>query len=226
MLEEIIPAFSPHKRRVKVLTAESRITETLPETGSKISFIPFINYLKEKQSVADDLRSQFYNYLVRRFEEEPALLQPVKDVNVLKDHAELLQLLSTVLFPLISEPEKNSFTLAAPYQFSVFHYSDPFRKLFIDENEEHLLMPADMPEEELKQIHCTMIYDHVLEKFYGIKLNNPAEMIFPVCNAETGLKRYYKMRYDRRFIDIKLKGELPSIKDCAVCLNTFRILDL
>jgi hypothetical protein len=226
MLEEIIPALRPHQRRVKVLTAEPKFAEGLPEIDSKISFIPFINYLKETQSVAGDLRSEFYNYLVRRFEEKPALLQPVKDINVLKDHGELLQLLSTVLFPLVSEPEKNSFTLAAPYQFSVFHYSDPFRKLFIDENEEHLLMPTDIPEEELKQIHCTMIYDHVLEKFYGIKLNDPAEMIFPVCDAETGLKRYYKMRYDKRFIDIKLKGKLPPIKDCGVCLNTFRILDL
>ena len=71
-----------------------------------------------------------------------------------------------------------------------------------------------------------MIYDHVLEKFYGIKLNNPVEMTIPVCNAETGLKQYYKMRYDRRFIDIKPKGALPPLKDCAVCLNTFRILDL
>jgi len=226
MLEEIIPALQPHKGRVKALNAEPQIVESLPEIDSKISFVPFINYLKKKKSVVTDLRSEFYNYLVRRFEEEPALLQPVKDIRVLNDHEDLLQLLTTVLFPLISEHEKNSFTLSAPYQFSVFHYSDPFRKLFIDENEEHLLMPADIAEEELKQIHCNMIYDHVLEKFYGVKLNNAAEMIFPVCDAETGLKRYYKMRYDRRFIDIKLKGELPPIKDCGVCLNTFRILDL
>src|SRR5207302_5150463 len=39
-------------------------------------------------------------------------------------------------------------------------------------------------------------------------------------------KRYYRMRYDRRFIDVKVKGELPPIQECAVCLNTFRILDL
>jgi len=225
MLEEIIPALRS-QTRTKVPTAEVKIAEKLPEIDSKISFVPFINYLKENQTVATDLHSGIYKYLIRSFEEEPALLQALQDIHFLKDHGELLRLLTTVLFPLIGEPEKNNFTLAVPYQFSVFQYSDIFRKLFIDENEEHLLMPADIPEEELKQIHCTMIYDHVLEKFYGIKLNNPAEMIFPVCDAETGLKRYYKMRYDRRFIDIKLKGTLPPLKDCAVCLNTFRILDL
>src|SRR6185436_1022480 len=35
-----------------------------------------------------------------------------------------------------------------------------------------------------------------------------------------------RIRYDRRFIDVDLKGELPPIQDCAVCLNTFRIMDL
>ncbi|HEY6978971.1 MAG TPA: hypothetical protein VH396_21900 [Chitinophagaceae bacterium] len=223
MLEEIIPALQSQKG-TKVLSAKPKITERLPEIDSKISFVPFINYLKEKQAVTTDIHSDIYKYLIRRFEEEPALLQPIEEIDLLKDQGELLKLLTTVLFPLISEPQKNNFTLAVPYQFSVFQYSDPFHKLFIDE--EHLLMPADIPEGELKEIHCAMIYDHVLEKFYGVKLNDPAEMIFPVCNADTGLKQYYKMRYDRRFIDIKLKGALPPLKDCAVCLNTFRILDL
>jgi hypothetical protein len=49
---------------------------------------------------------------------------------------------------------------------------------------------------------------------------------YPVTDANTGMKRYYRIRYDRRFIDIDLKAELPPIQDCAVCLNTFRILDL
>ena len=50
--------------------------------------------------------------------------------------------------------------------------------------------------------------------------------MYPVLDAATGMKRYYKLRYDRRFIDLHLKGALPAIQNCAVCLNTFRILDL
>ena len=133
MLEEIIPAL-PSQTRTKVLSAKPKIAERLPEIDSKISFVPFINYLKENQTVSTDLHSGIYKYLIRSFEEEPALLEPMEDIDLLKDQGELLKLLTTVLFPLISEPEKNNFTLAAPYQFSVFQYSDPFCKLFIDEN--------------------------------------------------------------------------------------------
>ena len=71
-----------------------------------------------------------------------------------------------------------------------------------------------------------MIYDHVLAKYYGIKLNECPELVIPVTDPDTGMKRYYRMRYDRRFIDLTAKGKLPLIQDCAVCLNTFRILDL
>lgn len=87
-------------------------------------------------------------------------------------------------------------------------------------------MPGEISETYLKEVQCSMIYDHILEKYYGINLNDSPELIYPVKDAQTGMKRYYRMRYDRRFINVKIKGELPLIKDCAVCLNTFRILDL
>jgi hypothetical protein len=126
----------------------------------------------------------------------------------------------------VSEQEKNMFTMATPYRFDVFNYSTPFRNLFIDENEEHFLLPVNVSNDFIKQAWCSLIYEHILEKFYHIKLNNTSDLIYTVADAATGMKRYYKLRYDRRFIDINLKGELPLIQDCAVCLNTFRIMDL
>lgn len=116
--------------------------------------------------------------------------------------------------------------MSVPYEFSIFNYSTPFRKLFIDEGEEHFLLPEDATEETLKQAQCSLMYEHILEKFYNIKLNEAPFLIYPIEDKTTGMKRYYKLRYDRRFIDIIAKGELPQIKDCAVCLNTLRILDL
>jgi hypothetical protein len=137
-----------------------------------------------------------------------------------------MELLTTSLFPVISDQQKNCFALAAPYEFSVFYYSEQFKKLFFDSDEQHLLLPDGIPSEELKAIQCAMIYDHVLEKFYNVKLNENPELIYPVSDPQTGMMRYYKIRYDRRFIDLHLKGELPPIQDCGVCMNTFRILDL
>ena len=192
---------------------------------SQVSFLPFINYLKNKSAGNSDTRSRFYNYLVEKFESEPALLKPVIDSNLLSKHSDLLELLGTSLFPVVTDPEKNIYTFAVPYQFSIFSDSSPFRKLFVDEHD-HFVLPENATMEDLREIHSSLIYDHVLEKFYGVKLSANTDMVYPVIDKATGMKRYYKLRYDRRFIDLHLKGELPPIQNCAVCLNTFRILDL
>ncbi len=223
MIEEIISTTTPHAN-LKILSADKEITDKLPFLDSNISFLPFIHFVKDKLETTKGIRADFYQYLIKKFESEPVLLQQVIGSQDLFDNEGLLELLSTVIFPVVSE--KNNFTLAAPYQFNIFSYSDSFRKLFVDKEGEKLVLPYEISEAYLKQVHCSMIYDHILEKYYGIKLNDTPELIYPVIDEQTGMKRFYRMRYDRRFINLKLKGELPPIKDCAVCLNTFRIMDL
>jgi GAF domain-containing protein len=226
MLEDITLSATQSFQKVKVLAVTSEHAVERLSVDSRISFLPFINYLKDKISDSTATRSRFYNYLIEKFEAEPALLEPVMDSALLDENRNLLELLSTTLFPVVSDAEKNIFTLAVPYQFSIFNYSDTFRKLFIDADEENFLLLQKSAAEQLKQVQCSLIYEHVLDKFYGIKLNDKPELVFPVLNAKTGMMQYYKFSYDRRFIDIQLKGQLPQIQDCAVCLNTFRIMDL
>ena len=224
MLEEIISVSKP--RASKMVTADPEVLKTLPGIDSKISFCSFVNYLQDNRSAVTDTKERFYNYLIEKFGEQTSLLNNEENLVSSADNDALLEMLSTSLFPAVADHDKISFALAAPYQFRVFYYSDCFVKLFFDERKEHLLLPAGMSAEDLKNLECAMIYEHVLEKFYGIKLNDSPELVYPVIDPNTGMKRYYRIRYDRRFIDVHLKGKLPPIQDCAVCLNTFRIMDL
>ena len=224
MLEDL--ARSPQlQKKVKLLKATPGIADDIISLDSRISFRPFVNYLKDRLTGTSDTRSRFSNYLIEKFEAEPALLQ-CADVELLNKNYGLLELLGSSLFPIVSEQEKNAFALALPYHFTIFNYSAPFRALFIDQNEEHFLLPADVSPDYVKRAQCNLIYDHIVEKFYGIKLNNNTDLVYPVADRTTGMKKYYKLRYDRRFIDIRLLGNLPRIQDCAVCLNTFRIMDM
>ena len=224
MLEEIAPSIRPLKE-VKVITSAHCLEDEELPIDSKISFLPFIDYLREKSSDTSDIRTGFYRYLIQKFESEPALLQSFVDTNILNDNQDLLDLLTTSLFPLVSDKER-IFTLALPYHYTIFGYSDSFGKLFVNEKENKFLVTTAESCEELKKLQCSLFYEHVLEKFYNIRLNENTQLVVPATDAETGMKRYYKLRYDRRFVDITLKGELPDIHNCAVCLNTFRIMEL
>jgi hypothetical protein len=225
MLQELLSAALP-LQRPKLLAPLPALTAELPVIDSKISFLPFVDYLKEKLSTVSQSNSKFFNQLTEHFEKKPALLQPIDDFAVLEEETELLELLCSSLFPVVSEHQKNSFALTVPFQFQLFYNSDCFGKFFLDYEQEHLLLPENITGNQLVNIQCTMIYSHVLEKYYGIKLNDDPELVYPISDPGTVFKRYYRIRFDRRFIKVHLKGELPPIQECAVCLNTFRILDL
>jgi len=224
MLDDIAPSLNS-SRKSKIFSPEPDVCEKLLLVDSKVSFSPFVNYLKEKRESVSETREKVYSYLIKKFESEPSLLYP-EDLDVIHEHSDLMELLTTSLFPMVANDHKHIFALAAPYQFSVFYYSDYFSEIFFDEEEKHLLLPDGVPIDELKAIQSASIYDHVLQKFYGMKLNENRELVYPFTDHNTGMIRYYKIRYDSRFVDLKLKGALPLLKDCAVCMNTFRILDL
>ncbi|HZI53501.1 MAG TPA: hypothetical protein VFD56_07360, partial [Chitinophagaceae bacterium] len=126
MLEEIAPSIRPLKE-VKVITSAHCLEDEELPIDSKISFLPFIDYLKEKSSATSDIRTGFYRYLIQKFESEPKLMQPLENTSVLNDNEDLLELLTTSLFPLVSDSER-IFSLAMPYHYTIFNYSDSFGK--------------------------------------------------------------------------------------------------
>ncbi len=114
MIEEIIPVAKAHKA-LKMLSPETRMTNKLPLFNSHISFLPFVNFLKEKLATTSGTRADFYRYLIRKFGEQPSLLQLVEDVHQLDDHEELLEFLATAIFPVVSDENEINFTLSARY---------------------------------------------------------------------------------------------------------------
>ena len=160
MFEDIAPAVEPAKKIKIHRAAQDKMEPGFP-FDSQISFLPFINFLRNSSTRDSETRTRFYNYLVEKFEQEPALLTPLKDENVLSEHSGLMEMLGTSLFPVVTESEKNIFTLTVPYQFSVFNDSPAFRKLFVDDKG-NFLMPENATDEYLKQVHSSLIYEHAL----------------------------------------------------------------
>lgn len=62
---------------MKVLTAHPGVFNDDKVIESNISFVPFLNYLKEKVKNAEEVRSSFYNLIIDKFESNPEVLQPI-----------------------------------------------------------------------------------------------------------------------------------------------------
>ncbi len=76
------------------------------------SFGPFIRFLKAKQDKSKDIREKFYRYLIKKFEQHPELLVPFKNVEIVEEHEELVQLLRMSVIPLSANAEDIPMALA------------------------------------------------------------------------------------------------------------------
>ena len=165
MLEEIAPSIRPLKE-VKVIASAKCLKEEEMPIDSKISFLPFVDYLRQKTGNTSDIRTGFYKYLLQKFEAEPALLKPLEDTNVLNDNEDLLELLTTSLFPLVSDRER-IFTLALPYHYTIFNYSKSFGDLFVNAEEDRFLLAESETSEALKKLQALAQGAELARKRYG-----------------------------------------------------------
>ncbi|HYK56176.1 MAG TPA: hypothetical protein VEV15_06825, partial [Flavisolibacter sp.] len=110
MLDELIPALKPLKRS-KMLTAEPAKLQSLPVINNTISFRPFVEYLRSKRTAVSETRERLYKYIINRFEGQPSLLKPIGNLDLIDEHADLMELLTTSLFPVIGNQHKTSFAI-------------------------------------------------------------------------------------------------------------------
>ena len=98
----------------------------MPETV--LTFRPFIDYLRKRKNETTCHKSRFFSFVVEQFEKHPELLQPV-DINKVNEHAELMQLVYTMLSPIVEDEEQHRWALCLPLKPVVFYSTNAFLKL-------------------------------------------------------------------------------------------------
>ena len=88
MLDEM-PVVKPSKSP-KILAASPLILEAMPFLNSQISFKPFVDYLKDMRASVSETKERLYSYLIKKFESEPSLLQPISDIGVIDENSDLM----------------------------------------------------------------------------------------------------------------------------------------
>lgn len=207
-----------------VTTQQKEYTQIARISG-QISFRHFYNFLKKKAESADDIKAKFYRFILKKFAARPDLLEPFDDIERLNDAGELMQLVQSVLFPLANDDEKEMFALGIPFNLHIFHYSAAFKKTFFNK-EGYLYVPKNLSMEQVQKDTTTSLLMFIMEKFYHRSITDKVEFIYPIENEETGVLKHYRITIDKRFIDIKFKGEqLPEIPKDSICSRTHRILN-
>jgi len=181
----------------------------LCQVDTCLSFNPFVEHLKERIKTEKTLKSEFYRYVLNKFEHDTCIDLDMHPEDAEK-YREMLELIYSILTPPILNEQEFFWALSTPVPEKIFFSTDAFYD-FHSSNQSSL-HAVNMSQGDLfSQRQKRFIYNLILERLYGFTAVSKNEMLFTNADPETGLSRYYNIQTNTQFVNIKLIGDLPEI---------------
>lgn len=191
---------------------------------SFVSFKKFAEFLEEKVNTDKTMRVGFFRFVLGKIRAYPELIEGVS-VTEIKKYTEVLELVSSVVFPLIEDENEMMFGLTNGISPQAFYASNAFQRLLESRPEDN--GESWLGRENAMEMHQQTQYDLVLQKVYGMELPQKKEVLRSFFNARTGLYQYYRLNIDSRFVEVKSKTSIAAenfgneIAACFDCCNSY-----
>lgn len=173
-----------------------------------LSFRPLIAYLKGRLQTEQTLKAEFYRFLLDKIEREEALKNDIK-VEDLAKYKDTLELIFTILTPLMANEKDLYWAMSTPVPESIFFSTDGFFDFFSLHEEEK--RQNGYVEESKEKKQRQFIYKMILQRFYNYTSISGHEILYAYKNPTTHLTTYYNISPDTQFVDIHFEGELPEL---------------
>ncbi|PWS30154.1 GAF domain-containing protein [Pedobacter paludis] len=177
------------------------------QVESNLSFRPLVEYLKTRLKTEQSVKSEFYRFLLEKIQKNEALLGNIK-AEELSKYKDTLELIFTILTPLMANEDDLFWALSTPIPDQIFFSTNAFYKFFKDHDPKNKVTKDNDPVEK-KQLK--FIYNLILGRFYNFSSVLKNEIIYAHIDPETKLTSYYNIQNDTKFIEILHKGDLPEI---------------
>ena len=174
---------------------------------SSLSLRPLVEYLKGRLKTEKSVKSEFYRFLLEKIEKDKALLSSISATDLV-EYKDTLELIFTILTPLMDNEDDFFWALSTPIPDEIFFSTNAFYKFFEGHDPKNKVS-KDSETVEKKQVK--FVYNIILDRFYNFSSVLKNEIIYAHINQETKLTQYYNIQTDTKFVDITYKGELPEL---------------
>ncbi|HUM98432.1 MAG TPA: hypothetical protein PK275_11295 [Chitinophagaceae bacterium] len=192
--------------------------------NSRLSFKPLLDALRHNINSNKTGLHKLYNQVIASFDEHPELLGPIDDLSILAPYEELIQELLSAVFPPTTANQMYGVSL--PFNNAVIFSSPIFKRILVDPVKNELKINAGDSAEELKREGVRFAYNLLLKKIMNFSMPENSRFVIPFTNQETGQTRYYELRLDGRFIDIKPSGEMPELPSTILNPQTGSLMSI
>lgn len=179
------------------------------QVAATLSFRPLITYLKARLKTEQTLKAEFYRFLLEKIEREETLKNDIVVEDLVK-HKDTLELIYTILTPLMANEKDLVWALSTPVPDKIFFSTDAFFEVLSLHNEQNELNETENLESKERQ-QLQFIYRMILNRFYNYTSIQKNDILYAYTNPETQLTQYYNINADTQFIDITFDGELPEL---------------
>ncbi len=176
---------------------------------SVFSLKPLMDYLQSQATDSCTVGTCKRDGLEGILERVPELGGPIKDLSVLKRHAEAVQQLMDFVFP-VAFWDSEAVACMIPFHMTPVFVSPQFRRFFLNKDNSYRGR-RNLDEASFNRGRVIRAYLFILKKFYGIEQDFDYPVINIISDPETGLDRHFKMQVDFRFVDVEALNNPKSL---------------
>lgn len=178
------------------------------QVNSTLSFRPLIAHLRGRLKTERTMKAEFYRFLLEKIDKEEALNDDV-DVDNLAKYKDTLELIFTILTPLMANEKDLYWAMSTPIPDSIFFSTDGFYEFFSLNRKEKKKRGHIEESKERQQLQ--FIYGMILKRFYNYTTIAGNEILYAYTNPKTQLTVYYNITPDTQFVEIEVEGDLPEL---------------
>lgn len=182
------------------------------DLDAALSFRPFLDFVRKKAQDEKTIRTKFYQYVLEKFNQFPELEGPIAPERIGQLDA-ILELVYAVISSPLSDENEELIAFGVPFSPIVFYYSNAWGDLMVNAETGKVKENVEIDKDSYFQKHgLRLIYGLILERFYQFDFNDSDNsIVHTLIDEKNGLPQYFKVVLDERFVDVKLKGELPEL---------------
>ncbi len=150
--------------------------------------------------------------LLRRVEENPGLCGPIEDLDLLRSHADIFDLLLLFLLPPLDRSTQ-LFKFSRPFQFAPLYVSKALQELLARKD---VCYSFEVDAVEVWQTQQIILGCTILQQCYGVEVSLSNSPMLTVPNSETGLQRFYRAALNHDFVEVVVHGELPPLSEASI----------
>lgn len=186
------------------------------------TLLPLLDHWRRMVDEDPDTYGAGRETIEARLKKTPALKKPIKDLTLLRDHHETVELLLRTMF-LRQEWAEKWYALVEPYGTYFLYGTPPLEEMLLANRDEHLFRRLDVSTLYPRILYA---YKDILHKYYDFELQLDQPVILVIPDAGSDMDRYFKLSASSQYTSVENRKPVPKLSPAELDLLLHNIDDM